>query len=83
MISLYAYFAHTQIYHQNESCSLLGILTPSLLLFLPPIFATNGTKKKGQPSGRKTSSQENPKVTDTLDLDHIPLADQFFKIVDT
>ena len=40
-------------------------------------------KRKYQPSGSKTPTQENPKSFDTLDLDHIPLADQFFKIIDT
>lgn len=40
-------------------------------------------KRKYQPYTSQTSSQENPKASYALDLDHIPLADQFFKITYT
>lgn len=39
-------------------------------------------KLKDQSSASQTSSHENPKVSDTQELDHIPLAEKFFKITD-
>jgi len=40
-------------------------------------------KGKAQSSRIKSRSEDNPKTSATLDLDHMPLADQYFKIVDT
>lgn len=39
-------------------------------------------KRKDNPSASSSSLRENPKTSDALDLDHIPLVDQFFKIID-
>jgi len=44
---------------------------------------SHGTKGKTQYSSNKTKGDDNPKTYVTLDLDHMPLANQYFKIVDT
>lgn len=40
-------------------------------------------KKKDKPSSNSSALQENPKASDALNPDHIPLAYQYFKIIDT